>query len=136
MSCYYTCIKTLQLAVFFAVPCLASFIGFVTLHAVTTSYHLGFFPTLIFSFCMGFSPGLCRISTDLNQLLCICESRFAPGLYSVVELVFYQHSMLPYKLPYFDVLRVLDDALSHFDENFFVKVSNFFFHFNHILLLY
>ena len=40
----------------------------------------GFFPHV--EFCMGFSPGLYRVSADLNQLS--CDSSLAPGF---VELL-------------------------------------------------
>ena len=48
------------------------------------SLNFGFFPHV--KFCMGFSPGLYRVSTDLNQLP--CDSSLAPGfIHAVLELL-------------------------------------------------
>ena len=46
----------------------------------------------VFLFCMGFSPGLSRVSADVNQLLYVIVG-YGPWHHSVVELVFL-HSII------------------------------------------
>jgi len=63
-------------------------------HVLVLLVLFGFFPHVELILC-GLSPGLCRVSTDLNQLLHVIVG-FGPQVYSVCRVSFLYAF---YKLP-------------------------------------